>query len=189
MQRSIYLICLAGLALLFSSKVAAEDVGGEMGNWPQWRGPDGSGMARSDGPLRWSDTENIKWRTEIPGKGHSTPVIWGDKIFITTAVPTGKPAQAAPAAPSARGRRGGSFHGGGGPQVEHSFDLLCIDKGSGNILWQKSSSVATPHEGHHGTYGSFASNSAVTDGSRVYAFYGSRGIYCYELDGPLDWHV
>ena len=189
MQRSIYLICLAGLALLFSPKVAAEDVGGEMGNWPQWRGPDGSGMARSDGPLRWSDTENIKWRTEIPGKGHSTPVIWGDKIFITTAVPTGKPAQAAPAAPSARGRRGGSFHGGGGPQVEHSFDLLCIDKGSGNILWQKSSSVATPHEGHHGTYGSFASNSAVTDGSRVYAFYGSRGIYCYEMDGTLDWHV
>src|SRR5688572_33066335 len=66
------------------------------GHWPQWRGPFFNGMARGDAPTSWSDTSNVKWKTEIPGKGHSTPVVWGDRIFLTTAIPTGKPAVGAP---------------------------------------------------------------------------------------------
>src|SRR6202023_514222 len=58
------------------------------GQWPKWRGPDDDGMARTGAPLHWSDTENIKWKATIPGRGHSSPVLWGDKIFVTTAVPT-----------------------------------------------------------------------------------------------------
>src|SRR5687767_9275545 len=69
------------------------------GHWPQWRGPFFNGMAYGDAPTTWSDTSNVKWKTEIPGKGHSTPVVWGDRIFLTTAIPTGKPAAPAPATP------------------------------------------------------------------------------------------
>ncbi len=74
-------------------------------HWPQWRGPFFNGMARGDAPTVWSDTSNIKWKTEIPGRGHSTPTIWGDRIFITTAIPTGKPAPAPTPAAEASARR------------------------------------------------------------------------------------
>src|SRR5271170_47062 len=77
------------------------------GDWPRWRGPDNDGMARGDAPLHWSDTEHIKWKAEIPGRGHSSPVIWGDKVFVTTAVPTGVVPDAAPSnEPTGRGGRG-----------------------------------------------------------------------------------
>ena len=59
------------------------------GDWPYWRGPAADGMAVGDAPLHWSDTQNVKWKTDIPGRGHSSPVIWGDRIFLTTAIKTG----------------------------------------------------------------------------------------------------
>jgi outer membrane protein assembly factor BamB len=162
-------------------------------HWPQWRGPFFNGMARGDGPTTWSDTSNLKWKTEIPGRGHSTPAIWGDRIFVTTAVPIGKP-PAAPApstteaANNNQGQRGGQRSGGGAtPQVEHRFDVLCLDRQTGKILWQRTAKVATPHEGYHRAYGSFASNSPVTDGKYVYASFGSRGIYAYDFNGKLVW--
>jgi outer membrane protein assembly factor BamB len=163
-------------------------------HWPQWRGPFFNGMARGDGPTTWSDTSNIKWKTEIPGRGHSTPAIWGDRIFLTTAVAVAKPAatptanEAAPAS-AGQGQRGGQRPGGGGagPIVEHRFDVLCLDRKTGKILWQRTARTATPHEGYHRAYGSFASNSPVTDGKYVYASFGSRGIYAYDFNGKLIW--
>jgi len=141
-------------------------------------------MALSDAPLHWSDTENIKWKTAIPGRGHSSPVLWGDRIFVTTAVLTGPPP-----VPGAERRRpaGGSPNGDTSPQPEHKFLLICLDKKTGKVLWEKTARTAAPHEGYHQRYGSFASNSPVTDGKRVYAFFGSRGVYCYDLDGKLIW--
>lgn len=169
----------------------------DQAHWPQWRGPFFTGMARGDAPTNWSDSSNIKWKTDIPGKGHSTPVIWGDRIFLTTAIPTGKPAPAVPApAPSANqtapggqgeARRGRGPGGDAGPQVEHRFEVLCLDRKTGKLLWQKTAKVATPHEGYHRQYGSFASNSPVTDGKYVYAFFGSRGVYAYDFNGKLIW--
>jgi len=82
------------------------------------------GMARTDAPLHWSDTENIKWKAPIPGRGHSSPVLWGDKIFVTTAVPIGQPAADAP---SGRRRMGGDQN----PQPEHRFEVICLDKRTG----------------------------------------------------------
>src|SRR5687767_11088092 len=73
----------------------------DQAHWAQWRGPFFNGMARGDAPTGWSDTSNIKWKADIPGRGHSTPVIWGDRIFLTTATPTGKPAAPPPAAEAA----------------------------------------------------------------------------------------
>lgn len=152
-------------------------------HWPQWRGPFFNGMARGDAPAEWSDTKNIKWKAEIPGRGFSTPVVWGDRIFLTTAIPTGK----APEAPQPQANEGRRAGGGSGPLVEHRFEVLALDRKTGKVLWQKTAKVATPHEGYHRAYGSFASNSPVTDGKYVYVSFGSRGIYCYDFNGKLIW--
>ena len=154
-------------------------------DWPCWRGPAADGMAVGDAPLQWSDTQNVAWKTDIPGLGNSSPIVWADQIFVTTAVPTAAPAAAATVpsapAPGARGRAQGP------PLVEHRFDVISLDRKTGRILWQRTATTAVPHEGVHSTYGSFASNSPVTDGQRIYAFFGSRGIYCYDLKGTLVW--
>ena len=168
----------------------------DQAHWPQWRGPFFNGMAQGDAPTTWSDTQNIKWKTTIPGRGYSTPIIWGERIFLTTAVPTGKPSTPAQVQPSSgeqqstasgQGERRRSPGGDAGPQAEHSFEVLCIDRKTGKIIWQRTAKVAAPHEGYHRTYGSFASNSPVTDGRFVYASFGSRGIYCYDFNGKLIW--
>jgi outer membrane protein assembly factor BamB len=156
--------------------------------WPTWRGPAATGTAtQGNPPVTWSESENIKWKVPIPGQGHSSPVIWGDKLFLQTAIDTGQAksadTQAAqpPAAPS--GRSGLSTPT---PKTIHKFDLLCLDRTTGKILWEKTAIEAVPHEGHQPT-GTFASYSPVTDGKYVWASFGSRGLYCYDLDGNLKW--
>jgi outer membrane protein assembly factor BamB len=146
--------------------------------WPQWRGPFNTGMAEGDAPLHWDDARNVRWRLAIPGRGHSTPVIAGNRIFLTTAVPTGKTTRAA-----GRTRAGGGADDG----LEHRFEVMAVDRQSGTIAWQRTAKVTTPHEGYHNAYGSFASNSPVTDGTRVFAFFGSRGLFAYDVDGKLLW--
>ena len=189
MKKTALLVCLgvslvAGWGLMVQAQTAA--------HWPQWRGPFFNGMARGDAPTTWSDTSNIKWKAEIPGRGFSTPAIWGDRIFLTTAIPTGKPPAPPTTTETDQAQQGGGQRqrgagGGAGPLVEHRFDLLCLDRKTGKILWQRTAKLATPHEGYHRAYGSFASNSPVTDGRYVYASFGSRGIYAYDFNGKLIW--
>jgi outer membrane protein assembly factor BamB len=136
------------------------------GDWPTWRGPAIDGVARGAAPLEWSDSENVAWKAQIPGRGHSSPVVWGEKIFVTTAIPV---------------------NGESGGMVEHEFVLFCLDRKTGKILWRQTATRATPHEGYHKQYGSYASNSPVTDGKLVYASFGSRGVYAYDMDGKLVW--
>ncbi len=192
MKKTALLVCLVlSLTVSWCLMVQAQSAA----HWPQWRGPFFNGMARGDAPITWSDTSNIKWKTEIPGRGHSTPAIWGDRIFLTTAIPTGKPPAAAPPSDASQAATSNQSQGGGqqrgqrnsGPLLEHRFDLLCLDRKTGKILWQRTAKVATPHEGFHRAYGSFASNSPVTDGRYVYASFGSRGIYAYDFNGKLIW--
>lgn len=152
--------------------VAADD------DWPRWRGPLDNGIARGDAPVEWNESKNIAWKAAIPGRGHSSPVIWGDRIFLTTAVPT------SPIQTPGGGRGPG---GGAGAGVEHKFVVMALDRNTGKILWEQTATVAAPHEGYHQRYGSFASNSPVTDGKRLYAFFGSRGLYAYTLDGKSVW--
>ncbi len=168
------------LLLLASTTVFAA-----VDDWPRWRGPDYTGVARGDAPSEWSDTRNIAWKTPIQGRGFSSPVLWGDKLFLTTAVPVEKEASAPPVALAAGGRRGPG--GGVGAGKEHRLLLVCMNAKTGKTIWEKVAITATPHEGYHGRYGSFASNSPVTDGKLVYAFFGSRGLYAYDLDGKLAW--
>ena len=133
----------------------------------------------------WSDTSNIKWKTEIPGaafrRRRSGAIASSSRQQFPTAnrrpSPAAEPARRAAPADQAEA----------GPLVEHRFEVLALDRKTGKILWQRTAKVATPHEGYHRAYGSFASNSPVTDGKYVYASFGSRGIYAYDFNGKLIW--
>ncbi len=184
---TIGILVVVGLVVLV---LGHRVLGAGPGDWSYWRGPAVNGMAIGDAPVTWSGIDNVGWKTDIPGLGNSSPVIWGDQIFLTTAVPTGAPAAApaavAPAAAPDPPRRGGPG-GGSGPQPEHRFEVISLDRKTGKILWQRTATTAAPHEGFHSTYGSFASHSPVTDGKFVYAFFGSRGMYVYDLKGTPVW--
>ena len=141
-------------------------------NWPRWRGPYDTGMAATAVRTHWSDTENVKWKVDLPGKGLSSPVIWHDKIFLTNAVPVRS---------DNTSRRNNNFI------PIHHFEVWCISRDTGETLWSRVAKTVRPHENHHHRYGSFASNSPVTDGKFVYAYFGSRGVFAYDFDGNLIW--
>jgi outer membrane protein assembly factor BamB len=130
--------------------------------------------------MRWSDTENIAWKLPIPGLGNSSPVIWGDRIFLTTAVPV-KPGE------GPKPVSGGFGQGATGEQPEHRLTVMSVDRRSGKVQWERTVRSVKPHEGYHRRYGSYASNSPVTDGKRLYASFGSNGVYCLDLDGKVLW--
>ncbi|QDU75701.1 outer membrane biogenesis protein BamB [Bremerella volcania] len=192
------------------------------GDWANWRGPSYNGTSPSaKPPVKWSEEENIRWKVPISGKGSSSPIIWGDKLFVLTAVPVPtedakddeKDADAPetesprPREESAdRPRRGpggfpggpGGFPGRGGPRgrggfgrgeaptTPMDFTVVCLDKTTGEKIWSAVAIQATPHESGHNT-NTFASSSAVTNGEILVAFFGSRGIYCFTMDGKLIW--
>jgi outer membrane protein assembly factor BamB len=141
-------------------------------NWPQWRGPLGTGAAPfSNPPATWSETENIRWKVPIPGQGHASPIAWGDRVFVLTAIQTD---QSLPQEES------------DSPANIYKFDIIALDRQSGNILWQRTARAEPPHEGTHQD-GSWAPASPATDGERVFAHFGSRGLYCYDMEGELLW--
>ena len=162
-------------------------------NWHQWRGPTADGVAPyGEPPVQWSETKNIGWKTEIPGKGSSSPVVWEDRIFLLTSVPAGQGGDRTAAqrtdsraAPSSSGRRRG-FGPGPAPTTPQQFTVVCVDRKSGKILWQRMAAEQVPHEAGHET-NTFASASPITDGEFVYASFGSYGIYCYDVEGNLKW--
>lgn len=154
--------------------------------WPQWRGPLMTGVApHADPPTEWSETKNVAWKTEIPGKGSGTPVIWGDKIFVLTAVPTDKAAPAKPEEPAAEGaqrRRPSGIQ----PTHVQQFVVMAINRSNGKVLWQKVVREALPHEGTHPT-STWSSPSAITDGETVWAHFGSFGLYALDMKGNVKW--
>jgi outer membrane protein assembly factor BamB len=154
-------------------------------NWPQWRGPLATGEAPGGNPpVEWSETKNVKWKVEIPGRGSATPVIWGKMIIVQTAVPTGKKGEVvAEPAPPGPGRRG---PGGNMPTEVLRFTVLAIDRETGKRMWERVVREAQPHEGTHPT-GTWASPSPATDGQNIYAYFGSQGLYCLDLKGNVKW--
>jgi outer membrane protein assembly factor BamB len=148
--------------------------------WPEWRGPLRTGEApHANPPVSWSEDSNVHWKTALPGLGHSSPVVWEDSIFVTTAIAFGPHLDPVPVtAPGA--------HDNKDVTQRHRFLVLCVDRQSGVIRWQKEVADALPHEGSHNT-GSQASASAVTDGRRVYADFGSNGVYALDFDGNVVW--
>ncbi|MBN2089900.1 PQQ-like beta-propeller repeat protein [candidate division KSB1 bacterium] len=154
-------------------------------NWTQWRGPTGNGIAlQGNPPLEWSETKNIKWKTEIPGKGHSSPIIWGDQIFLTTAITTDKKGEVKEEAETPQRERRGPPSVG--TDKIHQFVVLSVNRQTGQIQWQRIVREEVPHDRTH-EFGSWASNSCTTDGKNLYAYFGSRGLYCLDFKGNLKW--
>jgi outer membrane protein assembly factor BamB len=157
------------------------------GNWPQWRGPDGSGVSNEKNlPVEWSPTKNIKWKTPIDGRSHSSPIVWGNRIFLTTAV-EGSVVPGAKAVTHI-GDDGKIFlHPDSvGADKKHIFRVICINRDSGKILWQSTAWEGTPYDNRH-RKSSYAASTPATDGKLVYAFFGAEGLYAYDFKGQLAW--
>jgi outer membrane protein assembly factor BamB len=177
---------LAGIFLVFSSLFfAAGKFSGYEKYWHQWRGPFMTGESPGgDPPLEWSETKNIKWKISIPGKGHASPVIWGDQIFVLTAVETDKDTKPAGQSESQQpGHRGMPINR---TTKVHKFVIFAVNRHDGKILWERTAKEEAPQEGTH-QMGSWASHSPVTDGEHVYAYFGSRGLFCFDMQGNLKW--
>lgn len=185
----IALLLLAAASLLAAPADVAENPGSRSEKeWPSWRGPLDTGAApHGDPPLEWSEKKNIRWKIEIPGMGHATPIVWDDKIFVLTAVETDEVVESAkkqPEEPPRSGRRG--MRRPRKPTKVYEFAILAVSRKDGKIVWRKNVAREVPHEGMHRD-GSMASNSPITDGEYIYAFFGSRGIHCFDMNGKLKW--
>jgi outer membrane protein assembly factor BamB len=181
--------------------------------WPAWRGPLHTGVApHGDPPTEWSESKNIRWKVAIPGRAHATPIIWGDRIYIQTAVPKDAPApEKADAGPTGRDeifgfaqetpppppppgggpaqdrpRRGGGQRREAKPKGPNKFVVMALDRKTGKTIWERVVKEESPHESTHQD-ATDASNSPITDGQRIYAYFGSRGLFCLDMDGKVLW--
>lgn len=153
-----------------------------LADWPLWRGPLETGVApQGNPPVKWDETTNIKWKIRIPGEGTSTPIILGDQVFIQAAYPAKNPS-----AGPARADKGAKTIPT--PTDAYQFVLMSLDRHTGQTRWQRVVREEVPHEGYRPADGSYASASALTDGQHVFAFFGSRGLACYDLAGNFKWH-
>jgi outer membrane protein assembly factor BamB len=161
------------MALLFSTA--------EGGNWPSFRGPNGSGLGSGNPPVTWNveSGENIKWKTAIPGLAHSCPVIWDDRVYLTTAVPVGLEAKLD------KGWMGGSI-ASAQEAGEWEWKVLSLDRSSGRILWEQTAHKGAPMYKRH-PKSTHANGTPTTDGKHVVAFFGSEGLYGYDREGKLLW--
>ena len=174
----LWLLVLVGL--LCTAAQASEPTSESERYWPLWRGPLATGEApHGDPPVHWDEKTNIRWKVPLPGLGHATPVIWGDRIFVLTAVP---------ADGTELNRRNliGRIRGTLSRMNVFRYEVLAINRTDGSLLWRRIARVESPHEGRHED-GSWASCSPVTDGEHVIASFGSRGFYCYDMEGILQW--
>ncbi|MGH9834850.1 MAG: PQQ-binding-like beta-propeller repeat protein [Blastocatellia bacterium] len=163
---------VVALSLLLS--VAAND------QWPQFRGPQSTGVVEDPAlPDKWSATENVAWKAAIPGLGWSSPIVWGDKIFVTSVI------SAAEIEPPKKGL----YFGGNRldvPKDEHRWMVYCVDWKTGKVLWESEAFRSAPKTARH-LKNSYASETPVTDGERLYAYFGNVGLFCYDLQGKLVW--
>jgi outer membrane protein assembly factor BamB len=149
-------------------------------NWPGWRG-DGSGISQEkDLPLKWSEDKAVKWKTPIPGAGHSSPIVWGNRVFVTTAVAED---------PNVETFKGGVYLGGDRrkpDKSQYTYRVICLDADKGNVLWSKTVRTQEPKTRRH-TKNTYASETPVTDGKNVFASFGSTGLYCLDFEGSVIW--
>ena len=149
-------------------------------NWPQFRGSDSRGVSpNKDLPDQWSATENVEWKAEIPGRGWGSPVVWGNSVFLSTVVNTG----------TSERLKKGLYMGGERPEIpktNHQWKVMSLDLETGKTLWEKTVREGTPTAPTH-LKNSYASETPVTDGERVYVCFGNVGIYCFDLAGKEIW--
>jgi outer membrane protein assembly factor BamB len=150
-------------------------------NWPQFRGPSASGVVEgSTAAVQWNaeKSENIRWKTNIPGLGHSSPVVWGNKVFISTAVTSG-----------AKDETRYGLYGDVAPvkdDPKHTWKVYALDKNTGKILWERVAYEGVPKVKRH-PKSTHADSTPVTDGKYLVVLFGSHGLYAYDLNGKLMW--
>jgi outer membrane protein assembly factor BamB len=166
--------CFLVLLFTLSSSLSATT------NWPQFRGADSRGIGQGDNlPETWSATENVAWKTDIPGRGWSSPVVWGDKVFLTTAINAGEWEEP----------KKGLYMGGNRldpPETLHTWKVYCLDLNSGKINWEHTIHEEKPVTGIH-IKNSFATETPVTDGQRVYFYFGNIGLFVFDMQGNPVW--
>lgn len=149
-------------------------------NWPQFRGPQSRGVVDSSNhPDHWSATENVAWTTDIAGRGWSSPIIWGDRVFLTTVINSGEIEEP----------KKGLYFGGDRPkpsETVHQWQVVCLDLKTGETLWQKQVHEGKPQTPIH-LKSSYASETPVTDGERVYCYFGNVGMFCFDFNGQELW--
>jgi outer membrane protein assembly factor BamB len=153
-------------------------------NWHQWRGPNATGVSpTANPPIEWSEEKNVKWKVAIDGQGTSTPVIWNDKVFLLTAIQTGVKD---PSIPDPEDQPKTNFFDIKQPNAQHAFVVLCLDRNTGEEVWRQVATTKVPHEGAHND-NDFASASPTTDGEYLCCWFGSAGLFCYDLRGKKLW--
>ena len=169
-------IALGGFCLLgfLSSLLQADDSG--QTNWPQFRGTDATGVSRNSGlPDRWSASENVEWKVELPGRGWGSPIVWGDSIFLSTVINSGE----------TETLKKGLYFGGdrpGIPTAEHEWKVMCLELTSGKLRWEKTVRTGKPTSPIH-LKNSYASETPVTDGEHVVVSFGNVGLFCFDMKG------
>jgi len=149
-------------------------------DWPQFRGPTGSGVSAAAGlPDTWSATDHVAWKTPIPGRGWSSPIVWGNRVFLTTAIK--EEGELEPV-------KKGLYLGGDrpAPKEVHRWMVYCLDLDSGKVVWEREAHRGVPQHGYH-LKNSPASETPVTDGERVCAYFGNVGLFCFDLEGKPLW--
>lgn len=149
-------------------------------NWPQFRGADATGVSKNKGlPDRWSSTENVEWKIEIPGRGWGSPIVWGENVFLSTVVNSGK----------TEPLKKGLYFGGDRldiPKTTHEWKVKCLELTTGTLRWEKTVRTGTPTSPIH-LKNSYASETPVTDGVHLFVSFGNVGIYCFDFDGNSIW--
>jgi outer membrane protein assembly factor BamB len=185
LTRRIALTFIVGISIVFAglSFLAGK---ASAGNWPQWRGPDGSGISTEKNlPSEWSPTKNIKWKTPIDGRAHSSPIVWGNRVFLTTAI-EGAEVPGAKAVKHTFDGKDFVHPDSIGANRKHTFKVVCLERDSGKILWQSTAWEGTPYDDRH-RKSSYAASTPATDGKMVYAFFGTEGLYAFDYKGKLAW--
>lgn len=175
-----FALFLSTIILLVPQAGQAQSISND---WHQWRGPENNGVSRTaTPPLEWSESSNLRWKAEISGHGTGTPIVVGDKVFVTTAINTDKVDPSLPKPEDQPERVFGIKF----PNTSYEMVVLCFDRKTGKQLWREVATTVVPHEGHHKD-ASFASASPFCDGERVYCWFGSAGLFAYSLDGKKLW--
>jgi outer membrane protein assembly factor BamB len=187
MRRSTWGSRGAPVGIALAAAAAVVSAAPHLTHWAQFRGPDGQGVSVEKGlPDDWSPTRNVLWKTPIPGRGHSSPVVWGDRIFLTTAIE----GERVPGAKGVEHIINGHPYvhpQGVGDDRRQTFKVLAIDARDGKIVWEKTAHEGLPYDTRH-KKGSFASQTPVTDGKLVWTYFGSEGLlFAYDMTGNLKW--
>ena len=172
------------VACLLGATVGAAD-----DHWPQWRGPGGSGVAEVAVPDRWSPDANLAWKTAIPGRGHSSPVVWGDRVFLTTSIRGEQvPGRKAPVHLGYDLKPGYVHPDSVDVDYRHALKVIAIDARNGRTLWERTAYDGVMFDDRH-RKNTFASSTVATDGKYVYAFFESAGLYAFDVDGTPRWQT